>query len=442
MFNKLARRRTTSSSAAAVNLPPFSPDHAFMTGWPEHTVAQILDIASQDPAQDKTFAKLRAWIGKHPETQLHLTIREIPPDATPVCFDFCKCALKSQILESFRFLSQCDEHLADPVLFARDSLPDHPFPGGSRLCIVARIWQECLQIRHAVSLVNQEIREDVVARIEDVRTTVSMIIALLASSDALPPSFLAVVHFATFSVRPISIIRSRPKLGAFLRFRQERQNALQTTLRRITDVALQYEDGGQWGNPDAQVDWFQEYVGRFAGNCDPEKGCLRVGIDPIELMDFLTGPPKAITYPIFAHFAEPENQNAEGLKSFIDRIIDQFDFKEAGNYKVVYMLLANLLAPAFVPDVKLDGSGTTDQEVTNFTLEFVMIGDPNALLGLIADRCADNIADGVENVAGMLATITAAWKELLDFVYRFTMPGYLNAKMNAVRTGLGHFLGQ
>jgi hypothetical protein len=90
------------------------------------------------------FAKLRAWVVKQPDAESHFVFHRPTADVADSASDFINYAVKSQILQGFTFLANCEKLLSDlRAVFVR-SRPEHPFPSVRHLILVSREWQGLL----------------------------------------------------------------------------------------------------------------------------------------------------------------------------------------------------------------------------------------------------------------------------------------------------------
>jgi hypothetical protein len=410
---------------------PLTSDHLVIGDWPERSVSHILS----DPPPE--FAKFKAWIERHPEAQSHFTLREVSPDPSRPSGDVVRQALKAQILEGFKFLLACDEVLDDYTSSVQVSMPEAPFPDGRDILhSVQRLWRQCLQLHFAINILKHKARERVSDAIAKAKRSVFDLMSLLASCDAVPRTFLAVVNFATFSIQPAAIVRADTAAQACEAAAERTRRAMFLTLDRISEIRSAHERGGRLETPEAQMAFLHSQVKSWSEHCDLDNCCLRIACDPIEFFDFFSHPVNSITSPLITFFLKRENQTLEGAKAFTERIISQFNFRDQQTCMVVNALVSRFLGPRFMPPLKFDGPGTDNTEVLNFALDLVIVLDPTALLGLIADR-GDT---GIQKAADSLKTITSSWKDVLQFINDFTSPMYLNQRMNAARSVLGQFL--
>jgi hypothetical protein len=407
---------------------PVTWDHLPVSDWPEHPVSQFIS----DPRPE--FAKFKAWIERHPDTQSHFTLREVLPDAKNPSIDIVKQVLKAQILDGFSFLLACDKALDDYTSSVQLSMPEGPFPDGRHMLhSVQRLWRQCLQLHFTINILKQKSRERVSEAIAKAKRSVSDLMSLLASCDAVPRTFLAVVNFKSFSIQPTDLVKADSVAQACEAAAERTRIVMLQTLDRISEIRNTHERGGHLDTPEAQMTFLHAQVRSWSEHCDLEHGCLKIGCDPIEFFDFFSHPVNSITSPLIVHFLKEENQTLEGAKAFIERIIGQFNFRDEHVRQVVNALVSTFLGPRFTPPLKFDGPGTDDTELLSFALDLVIILDPTALLGLIGDA-------GIHKAADALKTITSSWKDLLQFVYTFTWLIFLNQRMNTVRSALGQFL--
>jgi len=320
--------------------------------------------------------------------------------------------------------------------------PQHPFPEGQTdLYSVKSLWQQCVQKHLATTIFMQERGDRIIEKVSEAKRVNSDLMSLLASSDAIPPRFLPIAEFSAFALQPAFLDQTDPIVRACVAAAGHSQDDLSQLLDAIKKIKGTREKGGDLEAPEAQIGAMHDLLDGWAQSTrwDPETCSLKVAADPVQFFDFFGHPINSITHPLFAHFQK--DQTIEGAKHLVTHIIHQLNVKEPRSQQVLNAIVVAFLGPSFVPEVALDGPGTEDPGLLGLALELVMIQDPNALLALIESKAdPQNLISGVQKAADALRVITTSGTEILEFVYQFTIPEYLNERMKAIRGALAQFL--
>jgi hypothetical protein len=406
-----------------------------MSEWDEKPANRVMS----DPAPE--FTKLQNWINRHPDTRFRILLR-CPFGAAPESHqEFCKYAVKWQILDGFDFLTKCDRILNDSVFEPLFGLPEHPFPAGRDLVSVRRLWRELRQRYAALCDVHQSarsLRKQIVAKVEAVKLTGANLISLLASADAIPAPYLPIVSFSDLEPNEPDLMQPVLRLQRQIRVLSEKCRQLTTAISEMSGV---YAHGGRLGSPEAQISALEEIVGLAANDFDSEHVCMKDSFDGAPFADFFTNP-DSIGNPVLGHFLHEHQHNSMRFGWFARAIVNQFDFAEGPQDRVVNSVVANVYGPSFAPVVDFDGTGTEDKEMLDFAFDLLFHLDPMRLLAIITDAmCGNDAAGAVRKAASAIAVLTSSGRSILKFVYELTSLECVAQRSLAVRSALAQFLG-
>jgi hypothetical protein len=435
------RRKTFQASPSATQsfdtTGPFSPDHVFMAAWLEVPVQSVLADCSPE------FAKLRAWLAKHPSTHVHLQLR-LPIAGPSSRHSECVLyALKSQILQAFDVLAECEKLLNASRYIQAPARPDHPFPAGRDLRVVARTWGDLLRWYACLAGVEAASRADhvrVASWVAAAQAAVAPLIALLASADAVPAPHVPVVLFDGLGLRRGDVAGEVERLAAAARQGSRCLLAMGNASSSIANMAFAYAKGGLLESPELQMQRLHEFVAHAADSFDDSRSCMAADFDAAPFADHFMHP-ESMAHPIMAHFHAPENRTPAGFAEFIRVIVRQCNFTDPRRAAVVNAVVAQAFAPQFAPQIQFDGPGTLDCDALETAIELVAIDDPIWLLAAVGDPGrAAGAGEAVAGAAQALAAVTSAGASVLRFAYDFTLPQYLTERQRAVRAAIADFL--
>jgi hypothetical protein len=439
-MSKFFRRRSLPQEPTDLHLfdssQPFIPDHEFMSGWQQFPASSIVS----------ELPKLLCWLSKHPEAAPNFSLRRPIGDPPARHSDFCQYALRSQILQGFKFLADCDQLISDSHFIAVPPIPPHPFPGGRNLTVVAGKWRDLLRAHTCLTDVQAK-AEGVQGRIGErvgiVKEIVEHLIALLASTDAIPEPFIPVVSFASCGamLNDPELMRAVGSLKDLVRYGSRCLQTIANATMTMTSIAFWYSKGGPFESSDRQVEGLHHFVADAVEAFDQGRGCMMEGFDGSMFAD-LFAHPESLPHPIYGHFMSAENRNGVGMRQFTEMIVMQFAFMDQVKARVVNAVVSALFAPAFAPELVFDGTGTVDKEELDMALELVAIDDPIKILAVIANTVqAGETRNSLIRVVEVLGKLTSSAHSILRFAHDFTNQKYLPERSRAVREAIAEFLG-
>jgi hypothetical protein len=443
MMRGFFKRRSSAAGGLPDSQPfnksvPFTPDDPFMVAWPEITVQAL----TADPGPD--FAKFRAWVENHPDTEPHFSLRKLVPGIASLQNEFCRYALRSQILQGFQFLASCDKLLKEAHSVVLPAPIAHPFDAGRSLASVGDRWRTLLAhyaILKDLKSTSEELKEHVVTSITRDKNAVASLISLLAAADALPPQYLIVVNFSSFDLDDIETTR-RLKIMKFCATQEKRSNqAIVKASQAIDEIAQRFSKDKNLETPDAQLTWVQEFVDVAASVFDEKRFSLPITYDGSEFMDFFMHP-VSIGNLFISHFLTSQESDPVRFRALTEMIVAHLNFQERPKALAVNALISSLIGPMFVPDIPFDGNGTTDDDVLALALTLVSYTDPLLILAEIAGSIRDGDPDAaVQAAVDAIAALTSSARAVLSFAYEFTAPEYLPDPANAIRAAIARKFG-
>jgi hypothetical protein len=118
-------------------------------------------------------------------------------------------------------------------------------------------------------------------------------------------------------------------------------------------------------------------------------------------------------------------------------IVVQFSFTEPAKAVVIAALVSALVGPMFLPELALDGPGTSSDDLIGIALLLLSRTDPIHILEDIADIVPADPAAAVARALEALSALTASADSVLAFAHQFTTPAHLTERASAVRAAIG-----
>jgi hypothetical protein len=415
-------RRKSSTTATPSDLKPNAPTprRAFLGSMPSVTAADIAVGTSPD------FAKLRAWLLRHPDTTSHITLYRCTEPPSDAFQRARQLAIKSQLSDGFSLLLKSEKCL-------RESIPAipraHPFAAGASLSQVADLWHVILRYELQIESVMLEIDGCVRLRFDELRVVVAKLLCFLAAIDAVPLTVVPSVTFPFFSASQIVAADERAlKLRSLIPgFRK----LIDETRAIVADIAV-------FPGEELQAATLHTLLGQCRVGLDVGSRMFAAGFAPTTFLDFLRHPGSRANTFLRAFLDRPTLEN---FRQISEKVIDQLDIRSFDECIIINAALSGEFASLCSPAVKADGPGTDDESVLRFAIDLFVNHDPLVLLKSIADRVnLEDVRGCVQAAADALRTLTSGWQDILVFVFEFSNEQYLSGTMTSVRFVLGQFL--
>jgi hypothetical protein len=434
-------RRRGSGSGVSETSPfsksvPFTPDHPFLSGWPELPISSVLS----DPSSE--FARLRSWISTHSGTETHFLLRQAPPIVPDILTDFRRYAQKSQILKGFQLLTSCDKLAESAPAVAAQTPLVHPFPAGRNFRVVKKQWR-LARVNYtelqALVLSSDVLRVRILAIIGKMKASISSLISLCATTNVVPPQYLAVVDFGSFNLNSSEMKEDLKVLQRHIDWSQKLNRSVRMSCNTIFGVGKMYSDGGSLATADAQLRWLQEFVEKSCRLFDGGRYCVSDDVSVPEFLEFFEHP-DSIANPILVHFFTSQKPDEVRFADLTQTIITQFDFQQQRDALIVNALMSALVAPMFLPEVQFDGPGSVKNDEIRFAIVLLGHTDPLQIIAEIADHVESDYDAAIARSLAVLGAFTSSAPLVLAFAYKFTLPAFLPSRGKEVRLAIGRAL--
>jgi hypothetical protein len=408
MLRGLFRRSSTANTPP--KLDPFDKSLRFTLDHPFLT-SNFSEVSLDTLAESSSFSRLIAWLNKYPEAKALLSLRLSHAPLDDVHQEFCDYALKSQIHDGFAFMDRCSQ-VHDQVPGRSALMSVHPWVEGARLYSVKKLWRYVHARDDIAAGLRKELLQGVHRNMAKARTTISMVVSLLASSGAIPPEYLLIADFTYFDLSFEGIVAKDATLGR-----------IQAAIKLLTQTSVKIECICDTGNRyvkykhvdvfEQQISALRQVLDSYRPEYDRQLHSIRASGDSHEFLDFVHHP-GSLGYPLMEAFEQ--DKSPVQFTEFVLAFLSEFRIADADDTQLLSAVITHSVGPQLLPDVKADGTGTLDTELLNFALELFACDDPLRLLGLIGRKIEGNDAVGAVRLASnALKTLTSSWKEVLRF---------------------------
>jgi hypothetical protein len=367
-------------------------------------------------------------------------LRHFQSPLDQIYHEFRQSAIKSQLTEGFSVVLRYDHFCRENVTSKPRIRLEHPAPEIAHLRSVTEHWKSARRYDDIVYFLKSEIANHISATFSKTKATVCHLCALIVSMDAIPLEYIPVVNFGLLTLSPDEISTSSEacmthsgRLGLYACLRDQ-------SLREISEISTKFSTNNIPDPPETQRPLFHQLIANSLPDYDDTATCMKVGTSPDNFHD-LVRHPNSIAFQVVNAFCQAPT--ADGFRDLTPALVRLFAIQSAPECGLIGALLSNLFPVLQIPEIRADGPGTEDAQVCDFAFEMFVNDDPIVLLRILTDQVMnDDFPDSLRTAADGLASLTSGWKEVFLYVFHFTAPECLSAKMNSVRYALGRFLGQ
>ncbi|OHT08221.1 hypothetical protein TRFO_23293 [Tritrichomonas foetus] len=422
-FKKRASVQAIPASKGGYLDVSISENHPLLSALPKYPANSIASNIELLPL----FTKLLNWLKFHPNTAKYITLFNYTKKLDPKYHEFRQYALKSQITEGFKFISQL-EAMINERSEGNSILSDPPHMEISHLNEYHKYWQQAVQQDFIIQLLKFEICEFRNEILIQNKQLAAHLISLLASIDAVPLNFIPYIHFSNLDV-PSEVIYARNERCMFLLEQTTKySNSNMALFKKIDDIYQKYDDSKEIQNAR-----FHTIVASYRLQYDLDCKCLNFAVDPSVFLDFLAHP-KSIAYSDVQVYYN--NPTPAAFNLLVERIVELFSIKSMEEMSIINSLCSMVFTQVSLPEIKTDGTGTADfDDLMLFGLELFACCDPVSSLKFISDNTDINkpLEYAVNRVIEATKLYTSQWEAFLQYIVDYTISEYLSPKLNSVR---------
>jgi hypothetical protein len=290
------------------------------------------------------------------------------------------------------------------------------------------LWYEVCHNDVAMSELKSEITRLTYIRINEMKSILSSMLSLLASSDAIPNNYIPIIQIERLD-SSIEVVASRHDECQILQQRILNYQLKNVALyHQLNNIETRFPDFTDYdGSIRIHVSAFQDLLSSYRPFLDLQNHCMKLETDTSRFWDFLNHPMCPASCSIHSFLTE---RRPGGFGKLVEDLISLYEL--TNDVDVLVALCSSSLIVEHSPTLIDFGTGVS--QFVEAAFEFYIDVDPLHWLARMNEVCKNGDDTAIlGDILSGLSVLASSWKEIVRYVVDFTVDDYLPPDLRAVR---------